>query len=197
MTKFPNAQMVMRSFGHSNINWSFVIRISSLALQERAKIINRLPPRLTDFKVAERNALLLLFAWQPECLRGFFQAFRSAAVEKPGQWDAAERPLWSVAPVGGIMALSTKSALAVALMGGLAAGTVVGVVGATRVGAASTTNVRNLDETWPNMRRALRDLHHARDSLAAAEDVFHGRREAAIGHTDDAIHEVEKALAEH
>jgi hypothetical protein len=95
------------------------------------------------------------------------------------------------------MALSTKSALAVALMGGLAAGTVVGIVGASKVGAASTINARNLDETWPNMRRALRDLHHARDSLVAAEDVFHGRREAAIAHTDEAIHEVDKALEEH
>ena len=47
------------------------------------------------------------------------------------------------------------------------------------------------------MRHALHDLRQARDSLSAAEEIFKGRREEAIKHTDEAIHEVEEALKEH
>lgn len=94
------------------------------------------------------------------------------------------------------MSLSKKSALALALMSGLAGATVMGVV--RSAGAVSPAiGAQNEDENYPHMRKAMHELHEARDSLVAAEDIFKGRREEAIKHTDEAIHECEQALAEH
>jgi hypothetical protein len=118
----------------------------------------------------------------------------------PSGNDAAVRPHWKqfFNQWRTAMSLSRKTALAVTLISGLAAGSVVGIVGAAYADRPSiTAGAGNLDETYPNMRRALRDLHHARDSLVAAEDIFKGRREEAIKRTDEAIHQVDVALSEH
>ena len=94
------------------------------------------------------------------------------------------------------MFVSKKSALVLALVSGLGGATVVGIV--RSAGATSAAiSAQNEDENYPHMRKALHQLHDARDALVSAEDIFKGRREEAIKHTDEAIHEVEEALSEH
>jgi ribosome recycling factor len=58
-------------------------------------------------------------------------------------------------------------------------------------------SVRQLDDDqYPHMRRALHDLHAARDSLQEAEPRFKGHRDKAIEHVDQAIQQCETALSE-
>jgi hypothetical protein len=67
---------------------------------------------------------------------------------------------------------------------------------ANSAGPAGAPSVQKLDENYPNMRKALHDLHAARDSLENAEPRFKGHRDKAIDHVDQAIKQCEDALAE-
>ena len=53
------------------------------------------------------------------------------------------------------------------------------------------------DDKYPHMRQALHDLKVAKDSLQdCGTEIFHGHREKAMVHVDQAIQECEDGLAE-
>jgi hypothetical protein len=92
--------------------------------------------------------------------------------------------------------IGSKSLLIAVISCGLGAGTLQIVHAATTAATSVKPSVQKLDDDYPNMRRALRDLHVAKDSLLNAEPRFHGHRDKAIDHVNQAIQECEDALAE-
>jgi|HubBroStandDraft_6_1064221.scaffolds.fasta_scaffold2193966_1 hypothetical protein len=89
--------------------------------------------------------------------------------------------------------IGSKTLLTALISCGLGAGTLQIVHAAT----AAAPSVQKLDDdSYPHMRQALHDLHVAKDSLQDAEPRFHGHRDKAIDHVNQAIQQCEDALAE-
>lgn len=89
----------------------------------------------------------------------------------------------------------SKSLLALLVAGGLGAGTLQAVHATTSM-RPGQPSVRQLDEPYPHMRKAMEDLKAARHSLDDAEPRFKGHRDKAIDHVDQAIKECQDALDE-
>jgi hypothetical protein len=89
----------------------------------------------------------------------------------------------------------SKSILVALISCGLGAGTLQMVHAANSAGPGSGASVQKLDD-YPNMRQALHDLRTAKESLRNAEPRFHGHRDKALDHVNQAIQECEDALAE-
>lgn len=62
---------------------------------------------------------------------------------------------------------------------------------ATPVVAAPATPVASPMPPHPRVHEAIEALHNAREHMAHAEGEFHGHRDAAIHHIDEAIKEAE------
>ena len=93
--------------------------------------------------------------------------------------------------------IRSKSLLVVLLSAGFGAAALQVVHAASPVPPAGHPSVQQLDDDrYPHMRRALHDLHAARDTLQDAEARFKGHRDKAIEHVDQAIQQCEDALAE-
>jgi len=91
----------------------------------------------------------------------------------------------------------SKSLLLALISCGLGAGTLQFVHAASAAAPAGTPAVQKLDDDdYPHMRHALHDLRTAKDSLLNAEPRFHGHRDKAIDHVNQAIQECEDALSE-
>jgi hypothetical protein len=90
--------------------------------------------------------------------------------------------------------IGSKSLLVALISCGLGAGTmqIVHAASLARTPAAQKLD----DDKYPHMRQALHDLKVAKESLRTAEEIFHGHREKAMVHVDQAIQECEDALAE-
>jgi hypothetical protein len=87
--------------------------------------------------------------------------------------------------------IRSKSLLIALVSAGLGAGTLQVV----HASGSGTPSVQKLDDdNYPHMRKALHDLHQARESLNDAEPIFKGHRDKAIDHVDQAIHQCEDAL---
>jgi hypothetical protein len=91
--------------------------------------------------------------------------------------------------------IRSKSLLTLLVAGGIGAGTLQGVHAASSLWTGQA-GVRQLDEPYPHMHKALEDLKAARHSLDEAEPRFKGHRDKAIDHVDQAIQECNDALAE-
>ncbi|HEX4055036.1 MAG TPA: hypothetical protein VHX86_12290 [Tepidisphaeraceae bacterium] len=93
--------------------------------------------------------------------------------------------------------IGSKSLIVALVSGGLGAAGLQIVHAANAVRPAGMPSVQKLDDdSYPHMRRALRDLHTAKDSLKDAEPRFKGHRDKAIEHVNEAIQQCEDALAE-
>ncbi|MGD0541954.1 MAG: hypothetical protein ABSB33_10585 [Tepidisphaeraceae bacterium] len=93
--------------------------------------------------------------------------------------------------------IGSKSLLVALMSAGLGAATLQVVHAANAVRPAGLPSVQQLDDDrYPHMRRALHDLRAARESLQDAEPRFHGHRDKAIEHVDQAIQQCLDALAE-
>ena len=90
----------------------------------------------------------------------------------------------------------SKSLLVAIISCGLGAGTMSMVHAASPAAPAVAPSVQKLDDDYPNMRAALHDLRVAKDALLNAEPRFHGHRDRAIDHVNQAIQECEDALSE-
>ena len=87
--------------------------------------------------------------------------------------------------------IRSKSLLIALISAGLGAGTLQIVHAA----GPATPSARQLDDdNYPHMRKALHDLHAARDSLSNAEPIFKGHRDKALDHVDQAIQQCTDAL---
>jgi uncharacterized protein (DUF3084 family) len=87
----------------------------------------------------------------------------------------------------------SKTLLVMLISGGIGAATMQ-IVHASS--APAQPSVRQLDDEYPHMHKALDDLRRARHSLDDAEAHFKGHRDRAIEHTDAAIKECEDAITE-
>jgi hypothetical protein len=89
-----------------------------------------------------------------------------------------------------------RSQIAVAATGLLL---VIGGISANKLVSASTIapqyTLAQAPERHPELRAALRALKQARTHLQKADHDFEGRRQAALNHTNEAIKELEAALA--
>lgn len=93
--------------------------------------------------------------------------------------------------------IGSKSLIVALVSGGLGAATLQVVHAANADRPAAVSSVQKLDDdSYPHMRRALHDLHTAKDSLQDAEPRFKGHRDKAIEHVNEAIQQCENALAE-
>jgi hypothetical protein len=93
--------------------------------------------------------------------------------------------------------IGSKSLVIALISCGLGAGTLQIVHAASAPAPAGVPAIQKLDDdSYPRMRQALHDLRTAKDSLLNAEPRFHGHRDKAIDHVNQAIQECEDALAE-
>jgi hypothetical protein len=67
--------------------------------------------------------------------------------------------------------------------------------GTTQAPATGIQSARAVAEKHPELRAALKALRNAKARLQAADRDFGGHRTKAVEHTDEAISEVEAAIA--